>query len=79
MKSTEETVKPTEVRGTIGSMTEHKPVPELIELHHRWQCKVCHTWINYSEANGKWWHETFADRMASRSLDALATKDWGTM
>ena len=35
----------------------HRPLPELVEAAHRWRCKVCKSWVNYSEANVKWWHE----------------------
>lgn len=41
----------------MGTIEAHKPVPQLIESFHRWQCQVCKCWTNYSESNGKWWCE----------------------
>jgi hypothetical protein len=35
---------------------EHKIIPQFIETHSRYQCRVCHSWIQYSEADGRWWH-----------------------
>jgi len=35
----------------------HAIVPVLIEIYHRWQCEVCHEWINYNEWDGRWWHK----------------------
>lgn len=34
----------------------HKPAPELIEMFHRYQCKVCKVWVRYVERAGKWVH-----------------------
>ena len=42
-------------------MSEHRIIPELIEMFHRYQCKVCHSWVNYNERNGKWWHQRQSD------------------
>lgn len=54
-------------------MSAHAIAPQFLEFFQRHQCKVCHSWVNYSEATGKWEHtnETFADRMAQRSRDAI--------
>lgn len=36
---------------------KHTPSPELIEMFHRYQCKVCKVWVNYDEGDGKWHHK----------------------
>lgn len=35
----------------------HRIVPQFVPVNHRYQCKVCHCWVYYSEWNGKWWHQ----------------------
>jgi hypothetical protein len=34
----------------------HRPVPQLVEMFHRYQCRFCHSWIYYDEVIGSWWH-----------------------
>ncbi|MDQ0102301.1 hypothetical protein J2T10_001947 [Paenarthrobacter nicotinovorans] len=40
----------------MSAQPDHKPIPHLVEMFHRWQCKICKNWINYNEADGEWWH-----------------------
>lgn len=40
---------------------KHRPMPDLVEDAHRWQCKICGSWVNYSEASGQWWHDEYSD------------------
>lgn len=36
----------------------HRPIPQMLEMFHRYQCRFCHSWIYYDEAIGSWWHNS---------------------
>lgn len=36
---------------------EHDANPQFIAMFRRYQCRHCHSWVNYDEWVGRWFHQ----------------------
>jgi hypothetical protein len=41
----------------MNTVIEHAIKPEFVPVNRRYQCRMCKTWVHYSEAEGRWFHE----------------------